>query len=194
MQNPEEIDKGSIEKSQCQAQTTRPGPGDPLEPSLQTGPLRTCSGAGCSNPRLPPSGLHWEGRTGGLKNVSGGCFTTLSLWFPSLSQMQIMRLNSGGSCVLGAGRGEGARSHRGLVSHGGHKGNRSPPSHTCQQAGRPTGGCTSRPGVPELFLPADSPREDPASWGQRLPVPRSSLVTLSWRSPGFPPPRALCYT
>lgn len=42
----------------------RPGPGDPLETSLQTGPSRTCSGAGagCSDPRLLPSGLHWEGR------------------------------------------------------------------------------------------------------------------------------------
>lgn len=145
MQNPEETDKGSIEKSQRQAPTARPGPGDPWNHRCRRDPRGLALGL---RPGVQIPGCHPQDGTG-REELSGGCFTTLSLWFPSLSQMQIMRLNSGGSCVLRAGRGEGARSHRGLVSHGGHKGNRSPLSHTCRQDGRRAG---------RLHLP---------SWGAR---------------------------
>lgn len=105
--------------------SSKPGPGEPLQSSLQTGPSRTCFETGGSNRRPPPLGLALGGEQSLLAgrqgqeaqqmwNVSRGRCTALSLWFPSLSQMQIMWVNSEGSCVLcaGGGKGPGAREVR----------------------------------------------------------------------------------
>lgn len=86
--------------------------------------------------------------------MSRGCLTALSLWFPSLSQMQILRLHSEGSCVLRARRRERPRSQA-----------RCPTEARKETAAlRPhlPGGtaCASCPQAPELFLPADMPWED----------------------------------
>lgn len=109
MQNPEEIDNGSIESSQSEAQFHAPhtGPWGPPGIIAADGTLGDLlwgwvfkSQASALHPAL-------GGKSRRLKNVSRGCFTALSLWLPSLSQMQIMRLNAQGSCVLSAGRGKG---------------------------------------------------------------------------------------
>lgn len=193
MQNPEEIDNGSIESSQSEAQFHAPHTGPWGPPGIiaadGTLPRGLALGLGVQIPGLSPPPCAGRKKQEAQKCEPRLLHRTFPVVALSLPNANHAAKRPGKLCPQRR-EGEGARSHRALVSHGGHRGNHSPPTPAGQAAAPLSPGALAVPscrGAP--IAPGCTPGRPGLPGGRGCWSSRLVWGLSGFLSPAFPSPR-----